>query len=334
MSKLSINNADLQEILEAVNALPEAGSGGGVDLPELVNPGSASDLLEGKELIDGAGNIVTGIIPTKTNFDISVSGPTMTVPSGYYAFNVTKIMDPIEQATPSINVSTSGLITASATQTAGYVTAGTKSATLQLLTEEGKTVIPTKSSQNAASRMTFVTGNITVAPIPDEYQDITEVTATAEDVMSGKKIVNSSGIVTGAFTLDSELSAQDDLITQIQSAVDSFPQGGGGNASYDTCILQINNQSGQPYALGYTSVENGKIVAKYSYTSASTSIICLCGSTFCCYKYGTLVSSSITRLGNIDAGDCYSEAYRIDASANETIIVNIYDTGHGSGGID
>lgn len=29
MSKLSINNSDLQEILDAVNALPEAGGGGG-----------------------------------------------------------------------------------------------------------------------------------------------------------------------------------------------------------------------------------------------------------------------------------------------------------------
>lgn len=43
----------------------EAGTaaGGGVELPELTNPGTAEDLLAGKELIDGEGNIVKGTIP-------------------------------------------------------------------------------------------------------------------------------------------------------------------------------------------------------------------------------------------------------------------------------
>jgi hypothetical protein len=106
--------------------------------------------------------------------------------------------------------------------------------------------------------------------------------------------------------------------------------GGGGSASYDTCTLQINNPSGCPYQLAYTSVENGKIVAKYSNSDTPTSIICLCGSTLCCYKPGDLVSSSITHLGAIDGGFYYSEAYRIDASANETIIATIYEGGGGA----
>lgn len=51
------NITSLQSLLEQVNALPEAG---GVELPELTNEGSASDLLSGKQLIDGDGNKVTG----------------------------------------------------------------------------------------------------------------------------------------------------------------------------------------------------------------------------------------------------------------------------------
>lgn len=53
------NTTSLQELLEVVNSLPEAGSGG-VSLPELTNEGAAADLLSGKELIDGDGNVVTG----------------------------------------------------------------------------------------------------------------------------------------------------------------------------------------------------------------------------------------------------------------------------------
>lgn len=54
---LKSNTSSLQEILNKINALPEIG---GVELPELTNEGTSADLLSGKELIDGDGNVVTG----------------------------------------------------------------------------------------------------------------------------------------------------------------------------------------------------------------------------------------------------------------------------------
>lgn len=54
---LNANNLDLQSLIEQVNALPNAG---GIELPELINEGSASDLLSGKELINDEGNVVIG----------------------------------------------------------------------------------------------------------------------------------------------------------------------------------------------------------------------------------------------------------------------------------
>jgi hypothetical protein len=56
-TQLQSNNTDLQAILNTINELPEAG---GVELPILTNEGSVSDLLSGKELIDGDGNKITG----------------------------------------------------------------------------------------------------------------------------------------------------------------------------------------------------------------------------------------------------------------------------------
>ena len=53
------NITSLQNLLEQVNNLPEAGT----DLPELSNEGIADDLVTGKELINGEGNIVTGTNP-------------------------------------------------------------------------------------------------------------------------------------------------------------------------------------------------------------------------------------------------------------------------------
>lgn len=59
------------------------------------------------------------------------------------------------------------------------------------------TITPTKSTQAIASG-TYLTGTQTIAAIPAAYQDVTQVDATAGDVASGKKIVNSSGtVVTG-----------------------------------------------------------------------------------------------------------------------------------------
>lgn len=58
---LNTNITNLRELLDKVNALPEASSG--VELPTLSNEGIADDLVEGKELIDSTGNIITGTNP-------------------------------------------------------------------------------------------------------------------------------------------------------------------------------------------------------------------------------------------------------------------------------
>lgn len=62
--------------------------------------------------------------------------------------------------TPSITVSSGGIITASANG---------KSNTQQLTTQAAKTVTPTKSSQTAVASGRYTTGAVTVGAIPSEY---------------------------------------------------------------------------------------------------------------------------------------------------------------------
>lgn len=88
----------------------------GIQLPDLSNPGVAGDLRNGKQLVGADGGIITGTLAEVT------------------------------QATPSISVSSSGLITASATQSGGIVEGGTKSATQQLTTQGAKTITPGTSN--------------------------------------------------------------------------------------------------------------------------------------------------------------------------------------------
>lgn len=136
---------------------------GGKKLPDLTNPGSESDLLENKQLIDQDGNIITGTIPTKQNDDIVVVGPEITIPSGYYSTESKKSVQVVQQSTPSISINSNGLISATNTQESGYVNGSTTTANKQLSTQGGSTIIPSVIQKTAITAGKYTTGPIYVA---------------------------------------------------------------------------------------------------------------------------------------------------------------------------
>lgn len=69
----------------------------------------------------------------------------------------------VEVATPMIDVSAGGLITATTEQEKGYVSGGTKSATQQLTTQGAKTVTPTTTNQTAVASGRYTTGDVVVS---------------------------------------------------------------------------------------------------------------------------------------------------------------------------
>lgn len=181
---LNDNYNALLNILDKANNLP---SSSGTELPKLTNPGTSSDLLSGKELIDQNGNKVTGTIATKTSSNLTASGATVTVPAGYYASSASKSVSTATQATPSITVNSSGLITASATQSAGYVSSGTKSATKQLTTKAAATITPGASNQTIPAN-TYLTGAQTIKG---------DANLIASNIKSGVSIFGVTGTASG-----------------------------------------------------------------------------------------------------------------------------------------
>lgn len=123
-------------------------------LPTLENPGTAIDLRSGKSLIAPDGSVVTGTVPE------------------------------VEQATPSISVSSGGLITATAAQVGGIVTTDSKSATKQLTTQGTKTVTPTTTEQIAVASGRYTTGDVKVAG---------DANLTPENIAEGVSIFGVSG---------------------------------------------------------------------------------------------------------------------------------------------
>ena len=61
--------------------------------------------------------------------------------------------------------------------------------------------------------------------------DTSDATATESDILSGKTAYVDGEKVTGTFSIEEELNTQDDLIAQIQSAVDNLPEASSGEVS-------------------------------------------------------------------------------------------------------
>lgn len=204
------SNTDLLNQLKSILASKAAASG--VELPTLTNPGDASKLLQGYELIGPAGEVITGEIVSKSAGNLTVSGKTVTVPEGYYPEQVSKSVASVTQATPSISVSTGGLITASASQSGGYVEAGSKSATKQMTVQAAQTITPGATDKTIASGR-YLTGTQTIKG---------DANLKAENIVSGVTIFGVAGTAqTGSSGGGSDAVAQAILDRSITSLSDS-----------------------------------------------------------------------------------------------------------------
>ena len=180
----------------------------GATMPSTINSDYLADTIE---TIPSAADI-----PVKTSDDMTASGATVTAPAGWYKQAASKAVPTATQATPSIEVNSSGLITAKTTQSAGYVAAGTKSGTKQLTTQAAKTVTPTTSEQTVVAAGRYTTGAVKVAKIPDSYIQ-----------PSGTKSITENG------THDVKSYASVDV------NVAGSGGGGGGDGAVETCTVTI-----------------------------------------------------------------------------------------------
>src|SRR5699024_10339189 len=93
---------------------------------------------------------------------------------------------------------------------------------------ETKTATPTKIAQTVEPTEGKVLSSVEVAAIPEAYQDVTGVTATAADVLTGKKIVSANGtLVTGSMANNGPVSGTIDGLTQTSYIVPAGYTSGG-----------------------------------------------------------------------------------------------------------
>lgn len=173
MSNLQTHIASLEALIDKANALPTEKK---IQETKTVTPSTSSQTVQPDSGYDGLGKVTINAMPTGS------------------------------VGAPSISIDANGKITATAAVDAGYVDGTDKTGTKTMTTQAAKTVTPTKSSQTAVAKNVYTTGVVTVGAIPDKYQDVSGVTATAARTAKGDVFVDADGVEqTGALVMDKVL---------------------------------------------------------------------------------------------------------------------------------
>lgn len=128
------------------------------------------------------------------------------------------------------------------------------------ITLEDKAATPTKKAQDITPTAGKVLGKITVAAIPDAFQDVTGVTAEAADVLAGKNIVGTDGaIIEGTMADNGTITKTLDATTDNQS----FTIAAGYHSGEGAVTIVLEQKAATPTKAGQTiTPTKGKVLDK------------------------------------------------------------------------
>ena len=130
------------------------------------------------------------------------------------------------------------------------------SGTVSIVTEE-KSATPTTASQNITPTDGKVLSKVTVAAIPSNFKDITNVDAVASNVLSGKTFVNSTGEVSGTMVNNGAISQA------LSTSITSYTVPSGYHNGSGTVSLTLETKSATPSTSSQNVVPtSGKVLSQ------------------------------------------------------------------------
>lgn len=183
---------------------------------------TAADVLATKVIVDATGQSITGTMP-----NVGAVNKTLDATSGNQTYTV-----------PAGKHSGSGTVS---------------------IVLENKSATPTTSAQDITPTTGKVLGKVTVAAIPSEYQDTSNVDATAADVLAGKTIVTGSGEVEGTMPDRGAVSKTLDATTGNQSY--TVPAGYHNGSGVVAIVLEEKSATPSTSSQNITPT-SGKVLSK------------------------------------------------------------------------
>lgn len=181
----------------------------------------------------GLSGVTVNAIPEAYQDTSSVTATAADVLTGKVFVTATGVVTPGEMVNNGAVDKTLDVTTITYTIPKGYHSGSGK----VKLVLETKTVTPTKSAQDITPTTGKVLSKVTVEAIPDKYQDVSGVTATAANVLDGNYFVDKTGALVEGTMLDKgAVNATIDGLTTTSYTIPAGKHNGSGKVSLTSDI--------------------------------------------------------------------------------------------------